>query len=354
MSGLNAGIIGCGSIARHHADGLTELGERISAVADIDEAARRDFAADYDVGETYEDYERMIREADLDLVVVAVPNALHAACAETALGADLDVFVEKPLAHTLSDARRIADAERESDGRVMVGFVRAFDPWFTDLRRRAERGDFGDIYDVDVSYVRRRGIPQLGSWFTRKDVSGGGVMIDAGVHVLHLALAALDFPEIETVTGSTGAHFGSKPDYTYLTMWGGDPVEDATFDTEDYARALIRTTDGTTIHFHATWAVNGAPGQAIRVHGDEAGTETTLDGGPETTVYATDGDGLTDTDLRLPERKSFLAEWEYFTAVVRGEREHTRNTVAEGLAVQEVVDAIYESADSGRQVVLTE
>lgn len=353
MDQLRAGIVGCGTIARRHAEQLVELGEDVSAVADINPDARRTFAADFGATDAYEDYERMIEDADLDFVVVAVPNALHADCAVAALDADIDVFVEKPIAHTLEDARRIEAAERDSEGTVMVGFVKAFEPWFEDVRRRVRRGDLGAIYDVDASYVRRRGIPQLGSWFTRKDVAGGGVLIDAGVHVLHLALSALDFPDVETVSGSTEAHFGTKSDYTYLRMWGGGPVEDATFDTEDYARGIVRTGDGTTIHLHSTWANNSDSHQHLRLHGDEGGTETTLGGSrPETTVYGTDGDALTDTNLQFPEGDSFRAEWEYFASVVRGEREHTRNTLAEGVAVQEVIEALYESAERNREVVL--
>ncbi|NGM70636.1 Gfo/Idh/MocA family oxidoreductase [Natronolimnobius sp. AArcel1] len=349
---LHAGIIGCGTIARHHAEHLTDLEVSIAGVADIDPDAREEFARAYDVPETFEQYDRMLEELELDFVVVAVPNFLHADCAVAALERDIDVFLEKPLAHTLEDAQRITDVAANSDGRVIVGFVRAFEGWVEDLKARTSDGEFGEVYDVDLEYVRRRGIPRLGSWFTRAEQSGGGVLIDAGVHFLHLALTLLEFPDLESVTAQTGGHFGTKKDYTYIDMWGGEPTDDAVFDVEDHARGLIRTVDGTTIHFHCAWASNTDPRQSIRVQGDHAGVSVDDTSDPVPTVHATDRDALTDTDLTVPESQSFRAQWEYVTAVVRGEREHMQNTASEGLAVQRVVDAIYESADAGREIRL--
>ena len=352
MQSLHAGLIGCGTIARHHADQLVDRDVTIAGVADIDPDARESFAREYDVPETFEQYDRMLEELALDFVVVAVPNFLHADCAVAALEADIDVFLEKPLAHTLEDAQRIADAAADSDGRVIVGFVRAFEGWVEDLRARTADGEFGDVYDVDVEYVRRRGIPRLGSWFTRREQAGGGVVIDSGVHFLHLALTLLDFPALESVSAQTGGHFGTKEEYTYINMWGGEPTDDAAFDVEDYARGLLRTADGTTIHVHFAWASNTDDRQSIHLQGDRAGVSIDDTTDPVPTVYSTDRDALTETDLTVSETDSFAAQWAYVTDIVRGDREHTRNTVREGLAVQRVVDAMYESADAGREVRL--
>jgi len=305
MDALRAGLIGCGAIGRNHAATLDQLGEEIVAVADIDPDARESVAADFGVSDTYEDYERMIAESDLDLVVVAVPNALHPDCAVAALDADLDVFVEKPLAATLEGARRIERAAADSDGRGMVGYVKVFDPVF-----------------------------------------------EAGVHALHLALAVLDFPDVETVSAVTGANFGTRDDYTYLSMWGGDPEPDPEFSTEDYARALVRTADETALHLHCTWAGNTDPRKNVRLQGTEAGLTVTENDDSDPTLYGTDRGALTDTALQHPDGGPFERQWSYFADVVRGERNHTRNTVAEGVAVQRLVEAVYESADEGGEVQL--
>ncbi|MCU4751197.1 Gfo/Idh/MocA family oxidoreductase [Halobacteria archaeon AArc-curdl1] len=355
MPPLLIGIVGAGNIGRIHARAIESLGESITAVADIDPASRESFANEFDVASTYDDYRTMLDAEPLDLVIVAVPNSLHAECAIAVLEADVDAFVEKPLAHTLEDAERLAAVEAESAGRVFVGFVRAFEPWVDEIRSAIDAGELGEVYDIDATFVRRRGIPQLGSWFTRKDVSGGGAVIDIGVHVVHLALHLLDFPEVETVSAMTGSHFGSKAEYTYLNMWGGAPVDDGAFDVDDYARALVRTADGVTLHLHLAWASNGESNQSLRIYGDRAGA--TIDGAGSTqraTLYSTRGDGLTDTELHLPDSDRFNEQWEYVLAVTRGDVEPSHNTLEEGLAVQRVVDAIYESAETKREVVLTE
>lgn len=355
MPPLLIGLIGAGNIGQIHARAIESLGESITAVADIDSANRDSFADEFGVVSAYDDYRTMLDEEDLDLVIVSVPNSLHAECAIAALEADVDVFVEKPLAHTLEDAERLAAVEAESAGRVTVGFVRAFEPWVAEIRSAIAGGELGDVYDIDAEFVRRRGIPQLGSWFTRKHVSGGGAVIDIGVHVIHLALHLLDFPSVKSVSATTGGHFGSKAEYTYLNMWGGAPIDDGAFDVDDYARALVRTADGTTIHLHLAWASNGKSNESLRIYGGRAGA--TIDGvgsSQRATMYSTRGEGLTDTEVHLPDADRFTAQWEYVVAVTRGDVKPSQNTLEEGLAVQRVVDAIYESAETEREVVLIE
>jgi predicted dehydrogenase len=343
------GFIGGGTIARWHAQRVTDLGHTVSAVADIAPDVRKSFAEEYGADEQFEEYERMLAEANLDVVVVAVPNSLHADCAVAALESDTNVFVEKPMAATVEGAERIAEAESDSDSEVLVGFMKSFEATVDTIDNAVTAGEFGDIYEVNVEYVRRRGIPQIGSWFTRKDLAGGGAVVDIGPHMLHLALQVLDFPEIESVSATAGAHFGSKDDYTYLNMWGGDPTGDRTFDVEDHARAIIRTVDGTTIHINIAWASNREGVQHIQILGDEAGA--TIDPGKDSfEVHSTKHGSLSDDTRQPPSVDVYEAEWSYFFDVLADEREHTRNTVGEGLTIQRVIDAIYRSADAGEEV----
>ncbi len=175
------------------------------------------------------------------------------------------------------------------------------------------------------------------------------------MHVLHLVLRILDFPEIASVSASTGGHFGIDEDYTYLSMWGGGPVNGGAFDVDDYARAFVRIADGATIHVHFAWAANGTATDGIRVYGADTGvTIDATDGLPKATTYSASGRALTDIELYLPERERFVEQWSYAVDVARGERESTRNTLEEGLTVQELVNAIYESAERGREVVPSE
>lgn len=351
MSDLALGVVGAGTIGQAHASAIEEsdAGIDVTAVADIDATTRSEFAETFDVQETYRSYETMFDEAVIDVVLVAIPNALHADCAIAAFERDLNVLVEKPLATTVDDAERVAAATEASDGTALVGHTMVFKPTLESAKRRIEAGEFGDVYDVDLQYVRRRGIPQLGSWFTRKESAGGGVLIDCGVHVISAAMYVLDDPTIETVSATTTAAFGSKSEYTYRHMWGGDPLEDPEFSVEDTVRAFVRTADGTTIHLDCAWASNRTGETSMTFLGSESGV--TMDVHSEdATVYSTQHEQLTDTSIDPVDADLFAEEWEYFEAVLRDERPHTKNTLDHAIAVQRLLAAIYESAEEGREV----
>lgn len=362
MSDSRIGFVGGGMVARWHADVLASFPRAtVAAIADIDAETRDEFTDAYDVDGAFEDYETMLEECDLDVVVVAVPNALHADVAVAALERGVHAFVEKPLADDLTAAERIRAAERESDATVAVGFMRPFESNVARVKEALDDGEFGEVYEVDLEYVRRRGIPAMGSWFTDPDAAGGGAAVDIGVHMLHLALHLLEFPAVETVSATTGAHFGGA-DYTSLKMWGEEAPADPDFDVEDHARALIRTADGATVHLNCAWASNREKSHRVRLLGDEAGVTLPLTR-EEATFHSTNHGGLSEETVEFPELAydeglefhnagSFTAQWRYFLRVVAGEREHTRNTVDEGIAVQRVLEALYRSADERREVRL--
>ena len=336
------GFVGGGNIARTHAEALDPLDVELIAVADPDDDARDWFEFEHDVS-TYADHKVMLTNESLDAVLVGVPNDSHADCAIDILDGGIDVLIEKPLAHTLSDARRIADAAERSDATAMVGFTMVFKPTVQSTHERIVDGEFGQLYDIDLRYVRRRGIPQLGSWFTNHERSGGGALIDCGVHLLAVAFHALGWPDVDDVSASTRAEFGTKDEYTYLDMWGGDPLPNATFTVEDAARALIHTNDGTSIHLDCAWASNRETETWMQLLGDRQGV--TLDvHGEDATIYGDERGELTDTDLHTPETDVFRAQWEYFLEVLAEERVHEINTIEHGLTIQRLIDAIYRDA----------
>jgi predicted dehydrogenase len=349
MTEFAVGFVGGGSIARAHAEATASLGYDLRAVADVAEGAREAFAGDYGA-EPFASHAELLEAVGdrLDAVVVAVPNRHHADVAVDCLAADVPVLVEKPLANTLAEARRIAEAARASDAPAVVGFDWAFEPATGVVLDALAAGEFGEVYEVGVDYVRRRGVPRLGSWFTRREQSGGGPVVDIGPHVLHVALSALGFPTVEAVSATAGTHFGDREDYTYLDMWGGGPTAEAAFDVEDHARALVRTAAG-TVHLDVTWASNREPRKRVEVLGD-AGGATFDPKSAEVTFHSTRHGGLATETVETAGANSFEREWEYVAAVVRGEREHARNTVAEGLAVQTVIEGVYESAERGAEV----
>lgn len=351
-SGVRVGIVGLGGIGHHHAERLESLGADLVGGMDVDAGARERFVHEFDA-HAFEDAGELYDM--VDAVLITTPNRFHEDYAVSALEWGLDVLLEKPLAHTLESAERIAAAAREADGICMVGFNNRFAAPVEVLKHYQGEGRFGNVRHVEANYVRRRGVPGRGSWFTTKDVSGGGSLIDIGVHAIDLALYFLDFPEIVEVSGVARSEFGGRDDYTYIDMWGDDSGPED-FDVDDSVSAFIRTAEGATVSLEAAWATNRPENNDFFVRGTEAGAHFDRGAGDLTLFENGVGGGhhLTDTDIDTREVDTHRAEQAAFLQAVDAGEAPTRNTVEQALTVQRVIDGIYRSTESGRAVRLDE
>lgn len=348
-SHIGIGIVGLGGMGHLHATSLQELGASIVAGADVAPQQRERFAEEF-AAETYDDHDALVADEAVDAVVVTTPNRFHEPIAVAALEADCDVLVEKPLAHSLESAERIAAAASRSSGSCMVGFHNrhAASAALFDAQHTQDR--FGELTHVEARYLRRRGVPGPGSWFTNEDLSGGGALVDIGVHALDLALYVLDFPTVEEVTGVTRSTFGRTDDYAdpdgFGDNWGG-PEE--TYAVDDSVTAFIRCAGGQTITLEAAWAANRDPSNELIVRGTDAGARFDI-GSTELSICeaATTGyDHYADTVLAADSGVTGYKEQDdAFLDVAMGKTPVT-NTVEEALTVQRVIDAIYRSSETG-------
>jgi predicted dehydrogenase len=346
------GIVGLGGIGNHHATTLVERGANLVGGMDIDASARRRFHEEFGV----HGYES---EADLyehcDAVLITTPNRFHEEYAVSALEAGLDVLLEKPLAHNVESAERIAAAAREAEGFCMVGFNNRFAEPVQVIKGYQNEGRFGETTHVEANYVRRRGVPGRGSWFTSSDVAGGGALIDIGVHAIDLALYFLDHPEVVEVSGDTRSEFGNRDDYAFVHMWGDDNGADG-FDVEDSASAFIRDADGNTVSLEVAWATNSPTNDEFVIRGTDAGA--TFDrGNGELTIHEArsfddDQHHFSDTEIETREGDSHDAEQAAFLEAVAAGEPPAINTIDEALSVQRVIDAIYRSSERGEAVRL--
>ncbi|VTT85972.1 oxidoreductase domain protein [Halorubrum sp. DM2] len=344
------GVVGLGGIGSHHATKLTERGATLVGGMDVDAEARARFHEEFGVP-AYEDETDLFD--DCDAVFVTTPNRFHEEYATAALAAGLDVLVEKPLAHSLESAERVADAARDADGFCTVGFNNRFAEPVQVVKHYQDEGRFGETTHVEANYVRRRGVPGRGSWFTSAEVAGGGALIDIGVHAIDLALYFLDHPEVVEVTGQTRSEFGGRDDYAYVNMWGDDSGPEG-FDVDDSASAFLRTADGSTVSLEVAWATNRPPTEEFVVRGTEAGA--TFDrGSDDLTIHeAAVGGGphLSDTEVETREGDAHAAEQATFLEAVAAGEAPAINTVEEAVRVQRVIDAVYRSAERGEAVRL--
>ena len=344
------GIVGLGGIGHYHADLLTEQPAELVGGVDISGDARRAFSETYNVS-TYEQVDDLLDVADA--LFVTTPNRFHEEYTVEALSAGLDVLLEKPLAHTLESAERIVEAAHAAEGFCMVGFNNRFSAPVEVIKQYQADGRFGNFSHIEANYIRRRGIPGRGSWFTSKEVAGGGSLIDIGVHAIDLALYFLDFPTIAEVSGTARSQFGTREDYAFVEMWGDDIGPDG-FDVDDSVSAFIRTEKGQTISLDVAWATNRPTNDEFVLRGTEAGASFDRSS-HELTIYddsKAGQDHLTDAEIETRASDTHKAEQRYFIDHIGSKTTPERNTVEEGLAVQRVIDAIYRSSEEGRAISL--
>lgn len=341
------GIVGLGSIGTYHASCLRENDATLIGGLDVDAAARDRFSAEFGV-ETYSDPEALYDR--VDGVIVTTPNAYHEEYAVGALEAGLSVLVEKPLGHTIDSAERIAAAADDAPGVCMVGFHNRFEPTIEALASYRDSGFFGDIQHVDARYVRRRGIPGQGTWFTDADVAGGGALIDLGVHAIDLALYLTGFPEVVEVSGVTRSTFGSRQEYVDVDDWG---TGDGEFSVDDSVIAQFRTAEDTTIALDVAWASNREDEKSLRIRGTDGGAQTDIE--EDLTLYESANAGVDHhrtTDVEVADGAGHPAEQAAFVAAIERGEPPERNTVEQALTVQRIIDAVYRSSDTGQAVRL--
>ncbi|QCC60690.1 Gfo/Idh/MocA family oxidoreductase [Natrinema thermotolerans] len=352
---IKTGIVGLGNIGQYHAERLVDLGVPLVGGMDVAAEARTRFARRYDV-DVYDDHRALYD--GVDAVIITTPNKYHEEYAVDAFERGLHVLLEKPLAHSIDSAKRIAEAAAASDGVGMVGFNNRFANTVRIVKNRIERGDLGDVSHIEANYVRRRGIPGRGSWFTRRQIAGGGALIDLGVHAIDLALYLLEYPAVEEVTGVSRGVFGSREEYAYLDMWAEDAGPGG-FDVDDSASAFIRCGDNRTISLEVAWATNRPATHEFVARGTDAAARFDLLEG-DLSVHSASNvgpDHLEDTTIETRQNDTHSDEQRAFFGRIVGDGDAVgtcADSVQEALTVQRLVDGIYRSSEEGRTVRIDE
>ncbi len=347
---LKFGIVGAGMIAQTGCDGVTRSGEaEVVAVADTNPGRLALFAGRNHIPKTYATAAELIADRSLDAVYVAVPNAFHAPFAIAALEAGRHVILDKPFATSLEEARRVIDTARRCRKLFMLGMNQRFEEGPQKVKAAVEAGLFGTIYRMRAFWRRRSGIPKLGTWFGNRKLSGGGCFLDIGVHMLDLALwLAGDF-KAQGVCGASYTTFGNRG--MGEGGWGSSDPEGLAFDVDDCALAFVRMASGATVQVEITWAAHQAEDDThnVELFGSEAGA-LAYPG----QVFRFEGDLAANVNvehLGLPIRYPHCNRFVNFVRSIL-EEEAPCVTAEQALAVQGIIDAVYQSSASGREVRL--
>lgn len=348
------GIVGVGAIGSVHIGAAKEAGIPIAAVADTNEKLAREVAQKNNIPRTFSDPQQLFESKDVDAVIIGVPNKFHAPLTIAALEAGKDVMVEKPMALNVAECKAMNAAAAKNKRILQVGFVSRYSSAAAKASDMVRRGRLGKVYHAQANYYRRRGVPGLGGWFTTKSLSGGGPLIDLGPHLIDLALFVMDFPKPVRVSGKVYANFGCRmKNYVFESMWAGPPRLDGVCDVEDAAHALIRFEGGATLEVNTTWAGN-FPEEALPnvmvFMGDKAGVTFQLGGDGMKLVTEDEGCNVDITPKLVPVNR-FAEQIKAFAKAVET-RSTPRATGEQGQVVQALLDAIYESSRTDREVEL--
>lgn len=231
------GFLGVGWIGRHRMRAIADSGAAsIAALADPCRDAIES-ALPSAPGAMCADGLENLLEQDLDGIVIATPSAMHAGQAIAALERGVAVFCQKPLGRSAAETRAVVEAARRADRLLGVDFSYRLTAGFAAIQRLIRSGKLGEIYAADLVFHNAYGPDK--PWFRDPALSGGGCVIDLGIHLVDLAMAALDRPEVVEVESHLLA--------------GGAPLRDARTQVEDYASAMLRTKGGASVRLACSW-----------------------------------------------------------------------------------------------------
>ncbi len=345
---VRVAVIGLG-IGKAHLEGYGRhpMAE-VAALCDTDEARLKEQAEARKVDAaacftSTDDLFAAAERLELNAVSVCLPNHLHAPVTLAALKTGLHVLVEKPLAMDAREGARMVE-EAETRGLTLgINLSFRFRPESRALKDLVDAGALGRIYYAHTRWMRERGIPKFGGWFGRKDESGGGPIIDLGVHRMDLAMWLMGNPRPVSVTAATYDPVGSR-----LAR-----EQEKSFDVEDFGVAFVRFEGGATLVLEASWA--GFSGkredQLTELLGERGGIRqvNASEGYQyEAWLYREESGSLTETRIRRRLGPSPGFAEDFVDALTAGREPLAPG--AHGLQVQRVLDAIYESARTGSEV----
>ncbi len=352
MKKLRVGVIGVGNISKHHINGyIKNPNVELCAFCDINKEQLEKMGKTYNVDHLYTDVDEMLAKENLDGVSVCTWNIAHSTSAIKALNAGVHVFTEKPMAINLEEAKKMKEAADKNGKLLMVGFVCRHDRDSKVVKEFADKNYFGDFYYVRTEYLRRNGNP--GGWFANKELSGGGPVIDLGVHFIDLARYIMGNPKPVSVYAVTYEKLKDRSNIkgsrSYTSV---GKTEKDVCTVEDLASALIKFDNGATLKVEVSFALNIKQDSCtLDLYGTKGGVKMY----PELEMYTEVNDYL--ADVKLPDVKpyefseAFEAEIDHFVdCILNGTK--CMAPAEDGIEIMKILDGIYKSAEIGKEVLI--
>ena len=346
---LRCAVIGAGGIGLDHLNSLASFPRAVAvAIAESHPQRLAEAAHRFKIDRSYADYRELLEQPDIDAVTIALPNYLHAPVAIEALKARKHVLLEKPMATSAKEAGKIIDTAEKMKRVLMVAQNFRFNRHTQTARAFIESNALGEVYHARCFWLRRNGIPRIGSWFTQKQFAGGGCTCDLGIHMLDACLHLLNDFEVQAVSAQTHIELG--PRGSGELNWGKSEVDPKRpCDVEDYSVAILRLKRGRSVILEVSWAAFH-PADSREYGIDLLGTQAGLSLYPA--KLSRNGPNGYESILlnaaKVPHAEDRVHH--FVGCVLDGKKPLV--TAEESLKVQQIFDAIYASAASGKEVSL--
>ena len=339
---VRVGVVGLGMGYVHIQKYLKSPDAKVQAICDQNEQLVKKIAGEFSVPQTFTDFDEFLEKAEIDAVSLVVPNYLHKSMSIAALDKGWHVMCEKPMAMNTAEAIEMRDKVRSSGRKFMIHFNQRFRDEHQYFKSVIESGKLGDMYYGSAGWRRMRGIPRFGGWFGQKKMSGGGPLIDLGVHMLDLSRWLIGGPKAVTVSASTFSHLGKS-----LAL-----EQKKDFDVEDLASALIRFDNGFTLALEVSWALNFEDREKVymELSGSKGGLSSVSYDYKDTQIcifHEEKGAMVKSVPIKFP--PSMESAQEHFIRCIMEDKEPSVSA-NDGVEIMRLLDAIYESARIGREV----
>lgn len=353
------GVIGAGGMLQYHAAGFRQAGAEIVAVADPAPGAAARAAEKWGIANAYESVDAMLEQCkELDAVSIIVPNKFHAPLALQCLKAGKHVFCEKPPALKASEVEEMISVANSAGKKLMFNFNNRARPESQAMKAYCADGTVGTINAAQAKWIRRTGIPGFGGWFTTKELSGGGPVIDL-LHMIDLALYFMGYPEPAHVLANTFDTFIT--DKGFKGPWGIPDKADGVNNVEAAAHGFVTFKTGQVLTLQVSWAEmikreevsvvfqgTKAGGKVERLFGRDGLDETAID---TCELYVQENGNSVNRTIVTPacEDMGRSDSARNFIEAIEGTAAPL-NTPDQALNLMKIIDAIYESAASGKPV----
>ncbi|TDF96175.1 Gfo/Idh/MocA family protein [Paenibacillus piri] len=350
MSKVKVGVIGAGSISNVHLTAYAANPDvELVAVCDLNAERAGNKAEQYGAAKTYTDYRELLADPEIEAVSVCTWNNTHADISIAALEAGKHVLCEKPLCKTVAEAERVREAVRRTGKLLQIGYVRRFGQNVQTLRKFIDAGELGEIYYAKASCLRRLGNP--GGWFADSERSGGGPLIDLGVHVIDLCWYMMGKPKVKSVSGNTYRKLSNRAHIENLSFYKAADYNAELNDVEDLANALIRFENGASLFVDVSFTLHAKKDElSVKIYGENGGAEIE----PELHIITEKHQTILNVTPQIDQptfnfQAGFDAEIAHFVQCCQGKAE-VLSPVEDGVEMLKILCGIYESAAEGKEI----